>query len=123
MAEITDDGRESATLEDAEYTRRALRRLADIGGGARRHADAFYVVVADAYAAVIVRGDRNPVVTLAMVAGINTETMRTHIREARSRRFLTGSPGRAGGELTEPAKRLLRQMKPVKPYQGTEGGE
>jgi hypothetical protein len=66
-------------------------------------------VVADAYEGVTLQGDKNPIETLALVAGIHADTMRTHVREARSRGLLTGTPGRSGGRVTEKGRELLRE--------------
>ena len=108
VSEIADDARSMVPLVEAEHSRVALRRFAD-AAASRRRDDLYYAEVADAYVSVTVRGDKNPIVTLALVGGINVDTMRVHVREARSRGLLTGSAGRAGGELTERAIGLLRQ--------------
>jgi hypothetical protein len=104
MSEIIADGRDSGSLAEAEYGRRALARLGS--AGAERD-DLYFALVADAYAQATALGDKRPIRTLALVAGVKPDTMRIHVREARSRGLLTGAQGRAEGELTEHAKQLL----------------
>ena len=106
LSEITAEGRQLSTLWGAELARRALRKLSDAGD--RRRDDLYYALVADAYVSTTSRGDKRPVMTLALVTGSNVETMRSRIREARNRGLLTGESGKAGGSLTDKAREMLK---------------
>ena len=62
-------------------------------------------------------GERNPISALAESTGMNIDTLRTQIREARKRGMLSGQPGRAGGELSELALELLEAAE--RPHHGS----
>ncbi len=78
--------------------------------------DRFYALVAAAYVAAIERGSRKPVVAAADTLSKAWEGTYepTYVRDllhvARGRELLTRPPkGRAGGQLTEKARALLRR--------------
>jgi hypothetical protein len=54
--------------------------------------------------------DNRPLVTLADAARLSVDTMRAQVREARRRGLLTGTHGRAVGEVTDKAPELLEPV-------------
>ncbi len=90
--------------------------------GRKGRSDEFYAVWAVAYVGRLKAGSRRPVKDLAMTPPIHIrghvsdakkaseDTVRDIIHEARARGFLTAAPeGKAGGELTPRAERVLRK--------------
>jgi hypothetical protein len=94
------EGFSSAVLRRARAGRRGLPE---------RH----YAEVASAYVDALASGSKRPVAELAKEYHVSYSRMADQIHEARSRGLLTRSaPGRAGGELTEKAKKFLAEPKP-----------
>lgn len=80
--------------------------------GRRGRPDRFYAELAADYVALLTSGSKAPVKELAEGAGYSESQIRNLLHEARSKRraVLTATPnGRAGGALTEKAKRLLAE--------------
>ena len=72
--------------------------------------DRFYARLAAAYTELVSSGRRHPIKTLASRRHEGSATIRNWIREARVRGLLTrGVRGRAGGELTPRARRILEE--------------
>jgi hypothetical protein len=70
--------------------------------------DRYLVLLADAYVRLVTSGEPKVTARLAEIVGKSPETIRAHIKAARSRGLLTAlSSGRAGGELTSEARRIL----------------
>lgn len=68
----------------------------------------FLARLAEGYVKLIEEGHTRPHIPLAAATGINPGTMKTYISRARERDLLTTTgQGRAGGELTEKAKKIL----------------
>ncbi|TGB41447.1 hypothetical protein [Mycolicibacterium peregrinum] len=72
--------------------------------------DDYLVLLSDAYLSIVNRGGINPNDYLAKMAGKSTSTVRGHLWQARKRGFLTGSPGRKGGQLTTEAATILERL-------------
>ena len=71
--------------------------------------DRFYATLATTYVQLVSRGVRHPIRTIARRRHIGSEKVRDWIREARVRGLLTmGTQGRAGGQLTPLARRVLK---------------
>lgn len=70
----------------------------------------YLVLLADAYVRAVNRGQVNPNEYLAEMAGKSTSTVRGHLWQARKRGFLTGSPGRKGGQLTNDAASIIERL-------------
>ena len=72
--------------------------------------DRFYARLAAAYAELVSSGGRHPIKTLAQRRRVESATIRNWIREARVRGLLTrGVRGRATGDLTPGARRILEE--------------
>jgi hypothetical protein len=75
-----------------------------------RRDERFYAEMAAAYAEAVAAGNNRPIDTIADAIGRSRNTVKDVIREARARRLLTETThGRAGGQLTAKAKKLLKQ--------------
>lgn len=106
---IVDRSTQVRFLEDSGWAE-TLRRAARPGRGGRD--DFYFASVAADYVAALRKNSRNPVAALASMRGVSPATVRNLVHEARRRGLLTPSlAGRAGGELTEKAKALLREQK------------
>lgn len=76
--------------------------------GRQGRPDAFYAALSASYVERLAAESRAPIRDLADAAGLSSSQVRNLLYEARRRELLSTSPkGRAGGELTEKAKRLL----------------
>lgn len=84
-----------------------IARLGSGRPGRKGRDDGFYALLAGVYVALYVLGERNPISALASRTGLNIDTIRTQIREARKRGMLSGQPGKGGGELSGYALELL----------------
>lgn len=72
--------------------------------------DADYARLAADYLAFVEAGSRRPVIDLALARNEPEETVRQQLVRARRRGLLTRqTAGKAGGQLTERAKRLLKE--------------
>ena len=72
--------------------------------------DRFYAQLAATYTRVVSRGGRHPIKDIAKRRRVEPSTVREWIREARVRGLLTkGTRGRAGGQLTPYAQRVLQK--------------
>lgn len=105
IADVPEEWRE---LHRAVWLDRALKTVPRYPGRRGRD-DAFYASVAAAYVTELDRGSRRPVADVAERLGWPPGTVTQIIHEARRRRgLLTASPeGRAGGQLTAKARKLL----------------
>ena len=65
--------------------------------------DDYLALLSSAYVSAVNRGLEKPNDYLAEMAGKTTSTVRGHLWQARKQDFLTGSPGRKGGQLTDKA--------------------
>ena len=71
--------------------------------------DRFYAQLAATYTRVVSRGGRHPIKDIAKRRRVEPSTVREWIREARARGLLTtGTRGRASGQLTPFAQRVLK---------------
>lgn len=69
--------------------------------------DLYLATLARVYVNLVNQGNRAPAQQIARWGGVNSATLKGHLREARKRGLLTKVEGRAGGELTPKASRLL----------------
>ena len=83
--------------------------------------DEEYARLASAYVERCKAGSRSPVVDVAAAHGMSPDGVRAALHRARGRELLTRqTQGRAGGELTAKAKRLLRQAQKKHTKKGRE---
>lgn len=91
--------------------RQAVDAIADsLAAAARRNmVDDFYLAtLSAAYVALVQLGSPSVTEALANMTGKASETVRIHLKRARSAGLLTaGAKGRAGGQLTDKAKAIL----------------
>lgn len=80
-------------------------------GRPRRISERDHAHVAQKYSALLKKRVRNPVEVLAAAEGWSVSTARARVYMARQQGFLNRAPmkGRAGGELTEKSRTLLRK--------------
>jgi hypothetical protein len=80
--------------------------------GRRGRTDTYYARVARDYVELMEQGDQSPVATLARRKCLDAKTVSNLLGAARLRGLLTPPPrrGRAGGQLTEAARRLLANI-------------
>ncbi len=78
-----------------------------VGRGGRN--DAFYAALARDYMHLVELKERHPVTRLAELQGVDRETVRARVKEARKRELLAGPPGRPANKLTEKAQRILQE--------------
>jgi hypothetical protein len=106
MPEILEDTQAIRPLVALKRTRQAISRFRDyVASGGQ--GDLYYAMLGDVYESITARGDTNPAATLARLAGLDVEMMRTHISHACSRGLLTDPREPAGGRLTDQALALL----------------
>jgi hypothetical protein len=74
--------------------------------------DDYLALLSSAYVSAVNRGLEKPNDYLAEMAGKTTSTVRGHLWQARKQDFLTGSPGRKGGQLTDKATKILERIVP-----------
>jgi hypothetical protein len=74
--------------------------------------DDYLALLSSAYVSAVNRGLEKPNDYLAELAGKTTSTVRGHLWQARKQGFLTGSPGRKGGQLTDKATKILERIVP-----------
>ncbi|MFE0138610.1 hypothetical protein ACFWY6_44805 [Streptomyces sp. NPDC059037] len=86
-----------------EYTSKDLRESLAAGVS-----DKYLSQLASVYITVVERGQSGPLVHLAEMIGKSASTIKGHLWQARKRGLMEGSPGRAGGLLTEKAKEALK---------------
>jgi hypothetical protein len=72
--------------------------------------DEYLAFLSVLYVKSVDSGRRAPIQDLATLSGRNQATLKGHLREARKRQILTKVEGKAGGQLTEKAKRLLEGL-------------
>src|SRR5439155_8054666 len=99
--------------------------------GRAGRSDEFYAVWAAAYVNALANGSRNPIVDLAAAPPIesggrrgpeSSATVRAIVSRARQRGILGPAPsGRAGGDLTPKARRILGQRDWTRPNRTTPG--
>ena len=73
----------------------------------RGRSDVFYALVAQEYAQLAAQGERTPVAAIAKRSGKTTDAVRGWVKVARRRGYLTGRPGKSGGQLTDQARDVL----------------
>ena len=88
---------------NAELLREALSKGVD---------DDYLALLSSAYVSAVNRGQARPNEYLAEMVGKTTNTVRGHLWQARKQGFLTGSPGRVGGQLTDKATGILERIVP-----------
>ncbi|SHK32987.1 hypothetical protein SAMN05443637_10543 [Pseudonocardia thermophila] len=96
------DAVEDDPAERRRRARAALRKALSHGVD-----DRYLAILAAEYVHLVVTGERAVTAALAEMVGRSPETVRAHLKEARRRELLTASKGRAGGELTDRAWRVL----------------
>lgn len=69
--------------------------------------DEYLALLSSRYVRITGAGQAKPLKALADVIGKTESTVKGHLWQARKRGLLEGSQGRAGGQLTEKATRLL----------------
>ncbi|MCC2278512.1 hypothetical protein LKL35_24255 [Streptomyces sp. ET3-23] len=74
--------------------------------------DEYLALLASAYVGYVNDGGTGPLAHLAEKVGKSESTIKGHLWQARKRGLLTGSAGRAGGELTEKATEILMEVVP-----------
>jgi hypothetical protein len=74
--------------------------------------DEYLALLASAYVSAVNQGREKPNDYLAELTGKTTSTVRGHLWQARKQGFLTGSPGRKGGQLTPKATAILETIVP-----------
>lgn len=74
--------------------------------------DEYLALLASAYVSAVNQGREKPNDYLAELTGKTTSTVRGHLWQARKQDFLTGSPGRKGGQLTDKATKILERIVP-----------
>lgn len=95
-----------ATDDPEDHRRRQRAALRDaVNRGVNEH---YLAVLSAAYVDTVRHGGTGVTATLAELVGRSPETVRAHLKEARKRGLLTASKGRAGGQLTDRAWRVLR---------------
>lgn len=98
--------RELTTLSFIGREGNATLVAGDSGAG-RGYSDSFYAEFAAAYLRLVAAGERRPAVILGDQLGLSTRSVQSRLATARRLGLLTGESGKAGGELTEKARRLL----------------
>lgn len=104
--QVASSTQRNAEHEAVEAWRRGRLRTA-LAEGVTEH---YLVLLSDAYVRTVNRGQANPNDYLAEMAGKSTSTVRGHLWQARKQGFLTGSPGRKGGQLTSEAATILERL-------------
>jgi hypothetical protein len=100
----------AAVLGGVERARSVAEEAARHPGPKGRD-DAFYARIARLYVEETKSGNRRPIATLAGLLNKSPAYVRDVLNTARDRRLLTrAGAGRAGGELTREARRLLREQ-------------
>jgi hypothetical protein len=104
--------RQRAKMQAVYEKHRAERLRAALGDGVT---DEYLALLASAYVSAVNRGQDKPNDHLAEMVGKTTNTVRGHLWQARKQGFLTGSHGRAGGQLTPKATGILERIVPDVP--------
>ena len=112
--ELTDIHADAADFADQHPDTSAARAISDAAlsfasrPGRRGRPDVQFAQLADAYVRALGTGRPSPVQMVAQALYISPDTARNALHEARRRGLLTRPPpGRAGGQLTDKARRLL----------------
>ncbi|MGL6235699.1 MAG: hypothetical protein ACRC20_10170 [Segniliparus sp.] len=71
--------------------------------------DEYLALLAQEYVSAVNRNQAKPNDHLAEMVGKTVSTIRGHLWQARKQGLLTGTPGRAGGQLTPKAQEILKQ--------------
>ena len=69
--------------------------------------DEYLAALADTYVTLVSEGEASVTTSLAELVGKKPETIKIHLKSARKRGLLTTVKGRAGGNLTDEARRIL----------------
>ncbi|MGV9540330.1 hypothetical protein ACWDSF_03280 [Nocardia beijingensis] len=77
--------------------------------------DEYLALLASAYVSATNRGQAKPLDYLAQMVGKTPSTVKGHLWQARKKELLSGSAGRAGGQLTDAATRILARIVPGAP--------
>jgi hypothetical protein len=96
--------------EHERYEKRRSERLRD--ELSRGVTEEYLALLSSAYVSAVNRGQAKPNDYLAELVGKTTSTVRGHLWQARNQDFLTGSPGRKGGQLTDKATKILERIVP-----------
>lgn len=103
-------GVETNTARKAEYRKLRARVASPRRPGRRGKPDIEYARLAEAYVHRL--GEPTPLASLAEALSYSESQVRNLLYTARSKGLLTQAPkGRAGGELTSKAKRLLKEAR------------
>ncbi|WP_245721472.1 hypothetical protein [Nocardia crassostreae] len=99
-------GRERYEADRAERLKTAL---------AQGVTDEYLALLASAYVSAANRGQAKPLEYLAEMVGKTPSTVKGHLWQARKKELLSGSAGRAGGQLTDKATKILERIVPAAP--------
>lgn len=72
--------------------------------------DEYLALLACAYVSATNRGQSKPLSYLAEMVGKTASTIKGHLWQARKKELLSGSAGRAGGQLTDKATKILERI-------------
>jgi hypothetical protein len=105
--QITDDQErdEYRAAETAAVANWHIKRLRTVL--ARGVTDEYLALLSSEYVSAVTRGQARVNDYLAEMAGVPVSTLRGHLGRARRRGFLTGDPGRKGGELEPEAAKIM----------------
>lgn len=102
---IVDDHRMTDEERDGVHAIEYLR----LAAADRSITDEYLVGLAAAYVELVKRREPNVTAKLAEITGKAPETIRIHLVRSRKAGFLTSVPGKAGGHLTDAARKILER--------------
>ncbi|WP_405159655.1 hypothetical protein OG203_24650 [Nocardia sp. NBC_01499] len=107
-----DSSQRWAKSRTSSENERAERLKEALGQGVT---DDYLALLASAYVSATNRGQTKPLEYLAEMVGKTPSTVKGHMWQARKRELLSGSAGRAGGQLTSKANMILARIVPGAP--------
>lgn len=72
--------------------------------------DRYLAYLASVYVGMVQAGEKGLTLKLADAIDKKPDTVKSHLKAARKRELLTVIPGKAGGQLTEKATEILKQL-------------
>lgn len=106
-----------ADLEEAYEDQRDERIRTELRGGMT---DEYLSLISSRYVGLVNHGHARPLAALAEIIGKTESTVKGHLWRARRKELLTGGAGRAGGQLTPKASKVLATIVPRAPKRLTD---